>query len=139
MLDPNLEFMFSLNSVSDTPTKLLETRWVDEEEVSFKSLLVYLNRAFYVHFDDRDFARIFDSCELRVTCPIPASFRLFPVLNEVFLQRHPLELLHCDEVEILLRLLCSWANGSRGVGPLAIKYITVFAQNHVDKCALAHS
>ena len=139
MLDPNLEFMFGLNSVSDPPTKLLETRWVDEEEVAFKSLLVYLNRAFYVHFDDRDFARVFDSRELRVTRSIPTSFGLFPVLNEVFLRRHPLELLHCDEVEILLRLFCSWANGSRGVRLLAVKYITVFAQNHVDKCALAHS
>jgi len=139
MLDPNLEFVLSLDSVSNAATKLLKTGWVDKEEVAFKSLLVYFNGTFYIHFYDRDLARIFDSRKLGVTGSVPASFRLFPELNELLLQSHPLELRHCDEVEILLSLFCPRTNGSRGVRPLTVKDITVVTQNHVYKCALTHS
>jgi len=92
-LHSNFEFLFSLDSVSDTLSQLFNRRWVDEQEVSFQCLLVHLHSTLYINLNDWNLVVSLNSLKLTVGCTVPAALSSLSVFNKSFLVNHSLKLL----------------------------------------------
>ena len=137
LADAHLELLLRLDPVADPAAELLETRRVNEEEVALMAALVNLQSALDVDLDDGDFAAGLDALQLSPARAIEAAFRLLPMLNELPVGDHALEVGRGDEVEILLSLLVAFADRSRRVTLLPIKDVAILFQHEVDQGALA--
>ena len=85
LADANFELLLSLNSVSDTAAELLETRWVNEQEVALKSLSVDFDGTLDIDLDNGDLSIRLDAFELLDAGSIPVAIGKLTVLNELLL------------------------------------------------------
>ena len=74
LADADFKLLLSLDSVTDTASKFFEARWVNEQEVSLKSLSVDFYGAFGINLDDGDLSTLLDALQLLNACTIPAAW-----------------------------------------------------------------
>ena len=70
----NFELLLGFNSVTNASAQLLETRRIDEQEVSFNSLAIDLDSAFNIDLNDRDLAFGLDALQLVLGCAVETVF-----------------------------------------------------------------
>ena len=137
LADADFELLLRLNSVTDAASEFLETRWVNEQEVTLESLSVDFDCAFDVDLDDRNLSVLLDALQLLNARSVPAAWRKLTVLDKLFLRYLLRELRFCYKIVVLFSLLISLADLPGSVRLFAIKDVAVFLQNKVNQSALA--
>ena len=137
--DADFELLLRLNSVTDAASEFLETRWVNEQEVTLESLSVDFDCAFDIDLDDRNLSVLLDALQLLNARSVPAAWRKLTVLDKLFLRYLLRELRFCYKIVVLFSLLISLTDLSGSVRLFAIEDVTVLLQNEVNQGSLANT
>ena len=137
LADSHLELLLSLDSVANTASELLETRWIDEQEVAFVAASGDLQGTLDVDLQNGNLAQSFNTLKLASARAIEAALGALTVLNELVVLDHALELSRLDESEVLLTLLIVGPHGSGRHTSLPVKDVAVLLEHVVNQSALA--
>ena len=139
LADADFELLLGLNSVSDTATELLETRWVNEQEVALKSLPVDLDCTLNVDLKDRNLAIGSDAVQLSKCCTIESTLRSLTVFNELSVLSHSHKFILRNKVEVLEGLLIVGSIGPSCIRLFAVENVTVLLKDKVNQGAFTNT
>lgn len=99
-LNPHLELLLRLNSITNALPQLFKRWRVNEKEVTFEGLSVDFLGSLHVHFNDWNFAHALYASQLCVRRAIAHLVVPFATLNELLLIEHRPKLLPANKVKI---------------------------------------